>query len=62
MRNRDADVLSSGNVVDFPLRAPNRAGRYDLTVDMLRQLIAWFGGEGGTPVHGSVEVVEDPLP
>jgi hypothetical protein len=41
-----------------PLRAPEKAGTHEVRVDLLRQLIAWQEGEGGTPLRQTVEVAE----
>ncbi len=44
--------------MEVPLRWPDRAGRYEVTLDLVLEDVAWFGDRTGSPLaHGVVSVV-----
>jgi hypothetical protein len=52
-----ADVAPGASVlVDLPLLAPTRSGRYTLRLDLVQEGIAWFSDDGVAPGHATYTV------
>jgi hypothetical protein len=47
---------NEGVSISFVLRAPTAPGHYDLTIDLVQELVAWFGTRHQSPLRVPVQV------